>query len=136
MKTQRHGDILSVFTLSVLISKHTMVHLQNGNIWTTVDTPNCDHDELLTKCDIHLPFIGNGLFAELRPIKHLVLVPPVSELDPGKTTATANVDAPDSGTTLTILMGTTSHDESPHEVGPSLQQLNPYLLALLVTLTK
>ena len=38
-------------------------------------------------------------------------------MDPGKITANANVDAPDSGTTLTILMGTPSHDESPHEVG-------------------
>ena len=83
-----------------------------------MDTPNCDHDELLTKCDIHLAYIGNRLFAELRPIKHSVPVPPASELNPGKTTANANMYAPDSGTTLTILMGTTSHDEPPHEVRP------------------
>ena len=34
----------------------------------TVNTPSCDHDNLLTKCDIHLAYVGNGLFAELRLI--------------------------------------------------------------------
>ena len=44
-----------------------MVHLRNGNLWTTVDTPDSyDHDELLSICDIHLAYIGNGQFAELR----------------------------------------------------------------------
>ena len=43
-----------------------MVHLRNGNLWTTVDTPESyDHDELLSICDIHLAYIGNGQFAEL-----------------------------------------------------------------------
>ena len=44
-----------------------MVHLRNGNLRTTVDTPDSyDHDELLSICDIHLAYIGNGQFAELR----------------------------------------------------------------------
>ena len=33
VKSCKCGDILSMFTLSALISKHTMGHLWNGNIW-------------------------------------------------------------------------------------------------------
>ena len=44
-----------------------MVHLRNDNLWTIVDTPESyDHDELLSICDIHLAYIGNGQFVELR----------------------------------------------------------------------
>ena len=68
-----------------------------------MDTPNCD-DELLKQCDIHLAYIGNGLFAELRPIKWSVPLPPTSDLDLIKTTASASVDATDSGTMSSILM--------------------------------
>ena len=56
-----------MFTLCALTSRHAMVHLRNGNLWTTVDSPDSyDHDELLSICDIHLAYIGNGQFAELR----------------------------------------------------------------------
>ena len=64
IKQNRRGDILSLFTLCALTSRHAMVHLRNGNLWTTVDTPDSyDHDELLSICDIHLAYIGNGQFA-------------------------------------------------------------------------
>ena len=67
VKLNRRGDILSLFTLCALTSHHAMVHLRNGNLWTTVDTPDSyDHDELLSICDIHLAYIGNGQFAKLR----------------------------------------------------------------------
>ena len=66
IKQNRRGDILSLFTLCALTSRHAMVHLRNGNLWITVDTPDSyDHDELLSICDIHLVYIGNGQFAEL-----------------------------------------------------------------------
>ena len=55
IKQNRCGDILSLFTLCALTSRHAMVHLRNGNLWTTVDTPESyDHDALLSICDIHL----------------------------------------------------------------------------------
>ena len=61
------ADILSIFALSALIGKHTLVHLQNGNLWTTINTVSSDHDELLSKCEVHLAYVGNGLFCELKP---------------------------------------------------------------------
>ena len=110
IKQNRRGDILSLFTLCALTSRHAMVHLRNGNLWTTVDTPDSyDHDELLSICDIHLAYIGNGQFAELR----CKIEPQVSrlntdmDLDPGTssgtTGTTCRTDTPpacDSGTTI------------------------------------
>ena len=86
-----------------------MVHLRNGNLWTTVDTPDSyDHDELLSICDIHLAYIGNGQFAKLRR----KMEPSVSrlntdiDLDPGTSSGTTGTTcrtdmhlACDSGTT-------------------------------------
>ena len=66
VKLNRRGDVLLLFTLCALTSHHVMVHLRNGILWTTVDTPESyDHDELLSICDIHLAYIGNGQFTEL-----------------------------------------------------------------------
>ena len=44
-----------------------MVHLRNGNLWTTVNTPDSyDHDKLLSICDVHLVYVGSGQFVELK----------------------------------------------------------------------
>ena len=67
VKSNRRGDILSLFTLCALTSRHAMVHLRNGNLWTTVNTPDSyDHDKLLSICDVHLAYIGSGQFVELK----------------------------------------------------------------------
>ena len=66
IKLGRRADILSVFALSALISKHTLIHLRNGNIWMTMETSNMDHDKILKDCDIHLAYLGNGLFSEIK----------------------------------------------------------------------
>ena len=58
IKLGRRADILSMFALSALISKHKLIHLRNGNIWTTMETSNMDHDEILKDCDIHLPYLA------------------------------------------------------------------------------
>ena len=67
VKLGRRADILSVFTLSALISKHTLAHLRNSNIWTTMEMSNCDHDDLLKNYDVHLAYLGNDLFSEIKP---------------------------------------------------------------------
>ena len=41
VKLGRRADILSVLTLSALISKHTLIHFRNSNIWTTMETSKC-----------------------------------------------------------------------------------------------
>ena len=48
VKSNRRGDILSLFTLYALTIRHAMVHLRNGNLWTTVHAPDSyDHDKLI-----------------------------------------------------------------------------------------
>ena len=37
VKNNRRGDILSLFMLCALTSRHAVVHLRNGNLWTTID---------------------------------------------------------------------------------------------------
>ena len=74
-----------------------MIHLHNGNLWTTINTVNSNHDELLSKCEIHLAYIGNGQFYELKPRLSGTTV--VS----GTTTRDGNL----TGTTTTVDSGTT-----------------------------
>ena len=95
------ADILSIFTLSALSGKHTLVHLRNGNLWTTINTVSSDHNELLSKCEVHLAYVGNGLFCELKP--RLSGTTAVS----GTTNQDVNIL---SGTTTSADSGTTTQD--------------------------
>ena len=69
IKQNRRADIMLLFTLCTLVSKHAIVHLRNGNIWMTIENATYNHDKLLDMCDFHFAYIGNGLFAGLKPRK-------------------------------------------------------------------
>ena len=60
------GDILALFRLCLLVDKHCLLHLKNGRVWTTVENPHTNHDELLHVCNYHLVFLGRGIFIELK----------------------------------------------------------------------
>ena len=100
VKIGRRADILTIFALSALIGKHTLIHLHNGNLCTTINTVSSDHDKLLNKCEIHLAYVGNGLFCELKP--HLSGTTIVS----GTTTRDVNL----TGTTISADSGTTTRN--------------------------
>ena len=59
------GDVLVLFALNLLMEMHCLVHLANGQIWTTLATLSGVHSIDLQKCDIHLAYIGRGIFIEL-----------------------------------------------------------------------
>ena len=61
----RKGDTLSLYGLSMILDVHTVVHLRNGKIWTTMDSPPDKHSDLISKCLIHVAYLGRGLFVEL-----------------------------------------------------------------------
>ena len=61
------GDILALFALCLLVGKHCLLHLRDGKVWTTVQVPPSNHDELLQMCNYHLVFMGCGIFIELKP---------------------------------------------------------------------
>ena len=61
----RKGDALSLYGLSMILDVHTVVHLHNGKIWTMMDSPPDEHSDLISKCLIHVAYLGRGLFVEL-----------------------------------------------------------------------
>ena len=61
----RKGDVLVLFRLNLLMATHCLVHLANGQIWTTLATLSGVHSTDLQKCDMHLAYIRGGLFIEL-----------------------------------------------------------------------
>ena len=48
----------------MILDVHTVVHLRNGKIWTTMDSPPDEHSDLISKCLIHAAYLGRGLFVE------------------------------------------------------------------------
>ena len=61
----RKGDMLILFTLNLLMEMHTIVHLKDGQTWTTLANPNPNHSDDIKCCEIHLVYVGRGLFIEL-----------------------------------------------------------------------
>ena len=58
-------DTLTLYGLSMILDVHTVVHLCNRKIWTTMDSPPDEHSDLISKCLVHAAYLGQGLFAEL-----------------------------------------------------------------------
>ena len=61
------ADILALFGLNHLLEMHTIVHLRNGKTWTTLAKQGKTQHEDLNHCDMHLAYVGRGLFMELVP---------------------------------------------------------------------
>ena len=61
----RKGDILALYGLCMLFEKHVVVHLHNGVMWSTLAELSMEHIQDIEKCDMHLCYLGRGLFVEL-----------------------------------------------------------------------
>ena len=61
----RKGDVLALYRLCMLFSRHAVVHLYNNLIWSTLASLGNNHLSDLQKCDIHLCYLGRGLFMEV-----------------------------------------------------------------------
>ena len=59
------GDILVLYTLCMLFDKHAIVHLRHGMVWSTLVDLSQDHYADIQKCELHLCYVGRGLFIEL-----------------------------------------------------------------------
>ena len=68
------GDFLSLYGLNLLLDTHTLVHLNNNQIWTTIKNPPKSHDDLIAMCNFHLVYLQRGLFVELIERKHPLIV--------------------------------------------------------------
>ena len=63
----RRGDILCLFLLSIVTSRHACVHLRNGRMWSTLRSVPLNHDEHVSMCNLHLVYLGFGAFLCLVP---------------------------------------------------------------------
>ena len=48
-----------------MLDTHTVVHLKNDQLWTTIKNQSLSHNELVKMCNFHLVYLGRGLFVEL-----------------------------------------------------------------------
>ena len=53
--------------MSVVTGTHVFVHLAHGVIWTSLKETQITHAELMQHCNLHLIYMGNGVFVELTP---------------------------------------------------------------------
>ena len=64
------GDIFVLYALCMLFDRHAIVHLRNGLVWSTLDKVSDDHYTDLKKCDLHLCYVGCGLWNYLKGLYH------------------------------------------------------------------
>ena len=71
----RCGDILCIYLLSLSTGVHTVIHLRNNKLWSTLKMIPATHSELLNICDQHLAYLGFGIFLRLerKPIQVRIL---------------------------------------------------------------
>ena len=58
-------DTLALYGSCLLFSKHVLLHLHNGLVWTTIESLSENHQNDLEKCDLHLCYLGRGILMEL-----------------------------------------------------------------------
>ena len=68
------GDFLTLYGLNLMLNIHTLVHIKNNRLWTTIKNPSPNHDNLLKMCNFHLAYVGRGLFVELTERKRPLTV--------------------------------------------------------------
>ena len=73
----RKGDVLTLYRLCMLFSCHAVVHLYNNLIWSTLASIGNNHLSDLQKCDIHLCYLGRGIFMEVverdKPLQSIII---------------------------------------------------------------
>ena len=79
----RKGDVLVLMGLYLLIEKHAHVHLKDGKFWTSLKTVPNNHDELMDHCNLHLAYLGRGIFLTLTERdKPLQVIPTSDDVKP------------------------------------------------------
>ena len=56
---------MMVYVLSIVKELHTCIHLKNGKTWSTLRAVLIYHEELMSRCDIHLTYFGFRIFLRL-----------------------------------------------------------------------
>ena len=77
VKQGHRGDTMTVYILSVIKGVQTCIHLKNRKVWSTLHTTLLHHDELITRCDMHLVYVvrRRGRLAPHQPLSVCALLP-------------------------------------------------------------
>ena len=59
------GDVMVLHGLCLLIERHAWVHLKGGKVWTSLRTLPKLHANAMDQCNLHLAYLGRGIFATL-----------------------------------------------------------------------
>ena len=59
------GDVMVLHRLCLLMKKHAWVHLKDGKVWTSLKTPPKLHAMVMDQCNLHLAYLGRGIFTTL-----------------------------------------------------------------------
>ena len=63
LKEGRQADVLGLFLLCLATQTHYFVHLKNSH-WSTLHDPSKTHLELIQRCNVHLSYLGRGIFVD------------------------------------------------------------------------
>ena len=66
VKSNRCGDIVCVYFLSMIMGNLTFIHLKNDKVWSALKTVPLLHCELIECCEIHLVYMGFRIFLWLK----------------------------------------------------------------------
>ena len=65
IKDGHHPDFFVLLALNALLETYAVVHISNGQTWTTLNDPPENHDCILERCEYHLVYQGKGTFIKL-----------------------------------------------------------------------
>ena len=108
IKDGRRPDILGLFLLCVIMGTHCFVHTRAG-IWTTLFKEPSTHQELIQQCNLHLGYLGHGIYVEFIPRTETVsfeifgLPKPVSVNMDSKPVTLGTLTADEEGTLCALL---------------------------------
>ena len=66
VKENHCGDILCIYMLSLVTGIYTCVHLKDKKIWSTLQVVPLLYHELISRCEVHLVYLGFGILLRLK----------------------------------------------------------------------
>ena len=63
LKSSHRADMLRLFLLAIITETHCFVHTKHG-YWSTLQEEPDSHLQYVKRCNLHLSYIGNGMFMQ------------------------------------------------------------------------
>ena len=119
VKNSRRADVLALYGLCQLTDCHCVVHLNQNISWSTLGDAPDEHNILMDRCEIHLCYMGNGVFVQ--PVPRIKSNEPTAGTSTGTTPVVIGSLTANETQTLTILLqeGIRTKPKSIHDASYS-----------------